>query len=386
MAETEMQEAARLAKERYEHKDEYSPMMQHYISTKVKYADCILLYRLGDFFEMFFEDAKMVARDLELTLTGKDCGQDKRAPMCGIPHHAVDSYISRLVQKGYKVAICEQLEDPSKAKGIVKRDVIKIVTPGTQVDGSSIEDKRNNFIMSIYKEGTFFGVAVCDISTGDFYATEIREDNNFSKLIDEISRFNPSEIIVNKMMGESQEEIKEIRARFDCYITFEKDIKDDEENPSEAENLELESGENLSHKKDKVANVSKDAYAVISKNKSHWGNDIYIFSNDPKYIKEQFEITSESGENIDITKKMFAVCAINGLMNYIEETQKQIPENLNKITFYEVTKYMTLDINARRNLEITERMRDKSKRGTLLWVLDKTSTAMRRKTFKKMGK
>ena len=165
-----------------------------------------------------------------------------------------------------------------------------------------------------------------------------------------------------------------------------KDIKDDEENPSEAENLELESGENLSHKKDKVANVSKDAYAVISKNKSHWGNDIYIFSNDPKYIKEQFEITSESGENIDITKKMFAVCAINGLMNYIEETQKQIPENLNKITFYEVTKYMTLDINARRNLEITERMRDKSKRGTLLWVLDTTSTAMRRKTFKKMGK
>ena len=239
MAEDEREKAAILAKERYNSIGDYSPMMQHYIATKAKYADCILCYRLGDFFEMFFEDAIMVSRDLELTLTGKDCGQNERAPMCGIPHHAIDSYIARLVEKGYKVAICEQLEDPSKAKGIVKRDVIKVITPGTQVEGSFIEDKKNNYIMSIYKEGMFFGIAVCDISTGDFYSTEIKEDNNFSKLLDEISRFNPSEIIINKMMYESNEEIKTIKSRFDAYITYEKDEKSDRNisDPLDAEKL-----------------------------------------------------------------------------------------------------------------------------------------------------
>ena len=385
MAEDEREKAAILAKERYNSIGDYSPMMQHYIATKAKYADCILCYRLGDFFEMFFEDAIMVSRDLELTLTGKDCGQNERAPMCGIPHHAIDSYIARLVEKGYKVAICEQLEDPSKAKGIVKRDVIKVITPGTQVEGSFIEDKKNNYIMSIYKEGMFFGIAVCDISTGDFYSTEIKEDNNFSKLLDEISRFNPSEIIINKMMYESGEEIKTIKSRFDAYITYEKDEKSDRNisDPLDAEKLKQEDilkNTNSLNEKDedeKIANVNKDAYAVISDKKMHWNNDLkYNFSNDSKYIKNQFDIVDKDQETIDIDRKMFSICAINGLMNYIEDTQKQIPENLNKIIFYETTKYMALDINARRNLEITERMRDKSKKGTLLWVLDKTSTAM----------
>ena len=383
MAIDEREKAAILAKERYNNIDKYSPMMQHYIATKAKYPDCILCYRLGDFFEMFFEDAVMVSRDLELTLTGKDCGQEQRAPMCGIPHHAVDSYIARLVEKGYKVAICEQLEDPSKAKGIVKRDVIKVITPGTQVEGSFIEDKKNNYIMSIYKEGIFFGIAVCDISTGDFYATEIKEDNNFSKLLDEISRFNPSEIIINKMMHESNEEIKTIKSRFDAYITYEKDEIDDDlkivdnENEEENEVNQNEKYNIIKPQNNDIANVNKDAYAVISNKKIHWSNDLkYNFSNDAKYIKNQFNIIDKDGKNVEIERRLFAVCAINGLMNYIESTQKQIPENLNKIIFYEAAKYMALDINARRNLEITERMRDKSKKGTLLWVLDKTSTAM----------
>lgn len=186
---------------------EFSPMMQHYLATKEKYKDCILFYRLGDFYEMFFDDAVNVSQELELTLTGKDCGQDTRAPMCGIPYHAAETYISKLIENGHKVAICEQLEDPKLAKGIVKRDVIRVVTPGTVTESNLLEEKRNNYIMSIFKKGTFFGIAVCDISTGDFYATEIKEDNNFQRLLDEISRYSPSEIIANNMLYDCEEEI-----------------------------------------------------------------------------------------------------------------------------------------------------------------------------------
>ncbi len=364
MAEDEKIENAKLAKKRFEDIDKYSPMMQHYIATKAKYLDCILCYRLGDFFEMFFEDAIVCSRELELTLTGKDCGQAERAPMCGIPHHAMDSYISKLVERGYKVAICEQLEDPKQAKGIVKRDVIKVVTPGTVIDGNVLEEKKNNYIMAVYKEGMFFGVAVCDISTGDFYSTEIKEDNNFSKLLDEISRYNPSELVINKMMAESVEEIKQIQSRFNCYISVEED-----ENQNEFHEDNYDENE--------VVNVNKDAFAVASKKKVFWNKTgEYNFSNNSKAIKERFEVTNKNGYKIDIDKRMFAICAINGLMNYIEGTQKQVPQNLSHITFYEQQKYMALDINARRNLEITEKMRDKSKKGTLLWVLDKTSTSM----------
>ena len=155
---------------------EFSPMMQNYLKTKEEYKDCILFYRLGDFYEMFFEDA---SRELEITLTGKECGQPERAPMCGVPHHAVEMYTARLIQKGYKVAICEQLEDPKQTKGIVKRDVIRVVTPGTLIETNLLEEKKNNYVMVAFKQGIFFGVAVCDVSTGDFYATQINEQNNF---------------------------------------------------------------------------------------------------------------------------------------------------------------------------------------------------------------
>ena len=305
---------------------EYSPMMQHYLATKEKYKDCILFYRLGDFYEMFFDDAVNVSRELELTLTGKDCGQEQRAPMCGIPYHAAESYIAKLVQNGHKVAICEQLEDPKLAKGIVKRDVIRVVTPGTVTESNLLEEKRNNFIMSIFKKGIFFGIAVCDISTGDFYSAEIKEENNFERLLDEISRYSPSEIIAKEMLYDCGEEISKIKERFDVYISTEDEEK---------------------------------------------------FSEETEEIYMQYALSDDKGNIIkDLEKRPFAVAAINGLIKYIEDTQKTKLEHINKITIYTITKYMSLDINARRNLELTEKMRDKSKKGTLLWVLDKTATSM----------
>ena len=198
---------------------EYSPMMQHYLDTKEQYKDCILFYRLGDFYEMFFDDAILTSRELELTLTGKDCGQDERAPMCGIPYHAAETYIARLIAKGYKVAICEQLEDPKQAKGIVKRDVIRVVTPGTLIESNLLEEKKNNYIMAIFKSAIYYGLAVCDLSTGDFFATQIKGTNNFSRLLDEISRYSPSEIIVNQMIADSAEEMAKIKERFEVYLS-----------------------------------------------------------------------------------------------------------------------------------------------------------------------
>lgn len=187
---------------------EFSPMMKHYLEIKEKYKDAIVFYRLGDFYEMFFEDAKTASRELEITLTGRDCGQEERAPMCGVPFHAAENYISKLIQKGYKVAICEQLEDPKTAKGIVKRDVIRVVTPGTVIETSMLDENKNNFIMAIFKKGLYFGIAVCDVSTGDFYATKIIENNNFSILLDEISKYNPAEIITNTMLFDSKDELR----------------------------------------------------------------------------------------------------------------------------------------------------------------------------------
>ena len=304
---------------------EYSPMMQHYLETKEQYKDCILFYRLGDFYEMFFYDAITASRELELTLTGKDCGQEERAPMCGIPFHAAEIYISRLIGKGYKVAICEQLEDPKQAKGIVKRDVIRVVTPGTVIESNMLDEKKNNYIMSIYKNGLYFGMAVCDISTGDFFATQIKETNNFSILLDEISRYTPAEIVVNNMMFASSEEISKIKERFECYISKLQD-----------------------------ANYEEN-YENITLNHS---------------------IYSEGKVVENIEDKKLAIIAANGLLAYFNDTQKIKLEHINKIHIYNTTKYMALDINTRRNLELTEKMRDKSKKGTLLWVLDKTSTSM----------
>ena len=305
---------------------EFSPMMQKYLETKEQYKDCILFYRLGDFYEMFFDDAITASRELELTLTGKDCGQEERAPMCGVPHHAAESYVSRLIAKGYKVAICEQLEDPKDTKGIVKRGVIRVVTPGTVVESNMLEERKNNFIMSIFKSGIYFGISVCDISTGEFYSAEIKDNQNFALLLDEIARYMPSELVINSMMSDCTEEINKIKERFECYVTKYNDK---------------------------------------------------FFTDDIEKIKNRFNFTDSSQKEIqNIEDKTLSIPSINALIEYIEQTQMTTLEHINKITIYNISKYMSLDINARRNLEITEKMRDKSKKGTLLWVLDKTSTSM----------
>ena len=321
---------------------EFSPMMQHYLKTKEEYSDCILFYRLGDFYEMFFDDAITVSRELEITLTGKDCGQEERAPMAGIPFHAAEGYIARLISKGYKVAICEQMEDPKEAKGIVKREVIRVVTPGTVIESNLLEEKKNNYIMSIYKTGIYYGLGVCDVSTGDFYATQICENNNFSKLLDEISRYSPSEVIVNKMMFETKSELSKIQERFKVYVSLEKE-------------------ENFNDETELLLNM----YNVIDEgNKNATNGDV---NSDRITSKEKMQ---------EIDDKNLMIPAINALITYLTETQKTNLEHINTIKIYNITQYMSLDINARRNLELTEKMRDKSKKGTLLWVLDKTSTSM----------
>ena len=329
----------------------FSPMMQHYLETKSKYPDCVLFYRLGDFYEMFFDDAINVSRELELTLTGKECGRENRAPMCGIPYHAGEIYASRLVQNGYKIAICEQVENPKNAKGIVKRDVIKIMTPGTITDGNLLDEKKNNYIMSIFKDGMYYGIAAFDISTGEAYATEIKSDNNFQKLVNEISRFNPSELIVNDYMNDSINEINELKHRFEVFISVDKKI---EKNEVEADRNFVPDFFNMKSSMTKLDDKFDD-----------------------ETIHNTFDIIDEQGNLIkNISDRYLAVNAIGVLLKYIEETQKIKPENLNKIVLYEVVKYMALDINSRRNLELTERIKDKSKKGTLLWVLDKTETSM----------
>ena len=306
---------------------ELTPMMKQYMETKSQYQDCILFYRLGDFYEMFFDDAIIASRELEITLTSRACGLEEKAPMCGVPYHAVEIYISRLIAKGYKVAICEQLEDPKKAKGIVKRDVIRVVTPGTVIETNMLEEKKNNYIMSIAKKGMYYGIGICDISTGDFYATQIKlAENNFEKLLDEYARYSPAELVVNTAMGNSEKELNILKDRNNTFVTVRED-------------------KNFEEDEEKLLNL----YTITD-----------------GYDKEKKEFNDES----------LVVSAINGLLNYFTETQKVKLEHINKIKIYEVQKYMALDINARRSLELTERMRDKSKKGTLIWVLDKTSTSM----------
>ena len=297
---------------------EYSPMMQKYLETKKQYSDCILFYRLGDFYEMFFDDAITVSKELDLTLTGKLCGKEEKAPMSGVPHHAAETYITKLVEKGYKVAICEQLSDPKETKGMVERGVVKVVTPGTLVDTGMLEEKSNNYIMSVYKSGIYFGLAISDISTGELYTTEIKEENNFSRLLDEIAKYSPQELVVNTVMFENEEQMQILRDRFSVYITKYDDQK---------------------------------------------------FSGDQTKITDRYTLTG-------IPIKQLMVNSLNGLTAYLEETQKTSMTHINTVEIYSTSKYMALDINARRNLELVERMRDKSKKGTLLWVLDKTSTSM----------
>ncbi len=289
-----------------------TPMMQQYVDTKEQYKDCILLYRLGDFYEMFFDDAITASKELEITLTGKDCGLKERAPMCGIPYHSIQNYLSKLITNGHKVAICEQMEDPALAKGLVKRDVIRVITPGTVIESNILEEKKNNYISSIYKVGIHYGLAYSDVSTGEFCTTEIVEGNNFAKLINELVRFTPAEIVVNPEMFASTSEINTIQEKFKTYITTSTD---------EIENIDI-------HGFDKL------------------------------------------------DKKPFAKEATKLLLTYIRETQKVDMKHISNIEYYSSEKYMALDMIARRNLEITETIRDRSKKGSLLWVLDKTSTSM----------
>ena len=309
-------------------KEEMSPMMQSYMKTKEQYKDCVLFYRLGDFYEMFFDDAITASRELEITLTSKACGLEEKAPMCGVPFHAVDVYLSRLIAKGYKVAICEQLEDPKQAKGLVKRDVIRVVTPGTVIESNMLDEKRNNYIMAIVKKGLYYGISICDISTGDFYATQIKlQESNFEKLLDEYARFLPAELVVNPAMSISTKELDILKDRNQTFVT----VRDDD--------------------------IFKEDFSIL----------------------KLYTITDSLNREREITKDdELIVASINGLLNYFTETQKVKLEHINRIEIYEVLKFMALDINARRSLELTERMRDKSRRGTLIGVLDKTSTSMGR--------
>ncbi len=303
-----------------------SPMMQNYLDTKKEYQDCILFYRLGDFYEMFYEDAILASRELEITLTGRACGAEEKAPMCGVPYHAVDTYLSRLIAKGYKVAICEQLEDPKTTKGIVKRDVIRVVTPGTVTENNMLEEKKNNYMMSILKSGIYYGISICDITTGDFYATQIKfPENNFEKLLDEYARFTPTELVINPAMAASKKEVEMMKDRSLAFVTVREDS---------------------------------------------------IFEENAEKINSQYKVMDNSGNEKVLENEDLLISATNGILNYIEETQKMKLEHMNTLKVYDVQKYMSLDISARRNLELTERMRDKSKKGTLMWVLDRTSTSM----------
>lgn len=292
-----------------------TPMMQQYFDIKENYKDCILFFRLGDFYEMFFEDAKLASRELELVLTGRDCGLEEKAPMCGIPYHASKAYIGRLIVKGYKVAICEQIEDPSEAKGIVKRDVVKVITPGTFNDSSFIDENKNNYIMSIYGDDKKISLSISDISTGEFFSTVF--SLNYDLVIDELSKFQPKEIII-------------------------------------CEDIE----ESLNVKTNIFNNI------VITKKSIN-----YFTDNSHDNIKLQFPDNKTSlSEEI--------IFSASGLLNYIMDTQKQSLSNITSLEVYDVYESMAIDVNSRRNLELTENIMDKSKKGSLLGILDNTNTAM----------
>lgn len=299
-----------------------TPMMQQYMAIKELYKDCILFYRLGDFYEMFYDDALTASRELEITLTGKNCGQEERAPMCGVPYHAVDVYLNKLVAKGYKVAICEQAEDPKQAKGIVKREVIRIVTPGTNLSQQALDEGRNNYLMCLVYDDNQFGLAITDISTGDFYTTEVA---TLKELYDEIHRFSPSEIICNDSFYMSGASLDDFKDRLHVSV-------------STLDTWYM----------DEAVSVQK--------------------------IKEHFKVASLDG--LGLTDFPSGTLAVGALLLYLYETQKNTLDNLTKITPYRSGGYMIIDSATNRNLELIETLREKQKKGSLLWVLDKTKTAM----------
>ena len=305
-----------------------SPMMQEYCKTKEEYKDCILFYRLGDFYEMFFDDALLVSKELELTLTGKDCGLEERAPMCGIPFHAADTYINRLIERGHKVAICEQVEDPKKAKGLVKRAVIRVVTPGTTLDATSLDESKNNYLMSIVSIADRFGCAIADITTGDCFLTEVP---NSQKLVDEINKFSPAEIICNDSFFMSGVDTDDLKERLGICI---------------------------------------------------FSLDAWYFDDDTcrKELREHFHVTNLEG--LGISDYDSGIIAAGALFLYLKETQKTALSQMTTIRPYTAERYMLIDSSSRRNLELVETLREKQKRGSLLWVLDKTKTAMGARTLR----
>ena len=308
---------------------ELTPMMQQYMKTKEEYKDCILFYRLGDFYEMFFDDAITASKELDITLTGKNCGLEERAPMCGVPFHSVDGYLNRLVSKGYKVAICEQMEEPSNARGIVRREVVRVATPGTNLDMQALDESRNNYIMCVAYIADRFGMSVADVTTGDYFVTEIE---NAGKLFDEIYKFMPSELICNEAFYMSGMDIDDLKNRLGVTI------------------------------------YSLDA----------WYFDDAICT---QTLKEHFQVSSMEG--LGISDYDCGVIASGALLIYLKETQKTSLSHMSRLTPYATGTYMLLDSSTRRNLELCETLREKQKRGSLLWVLDKTKTAMGARNLRK---
>lgn len=302
--------------------EKLTPMMQQYMETKNQYKDCILFYRLGDFYEMFFDDALCVTKELELTLTGKSCGLDERAPMCGVPFHSAESYINRLVERGYKVAICEQVEDPKSAKGLVKREVIRVVTPGTNSFTSSLDETRNNYLMGIVSIEGKFGISVVDVTTGEYLMTEV---DSVSKLLDEINKFTPSEIICNDTFYISGVDMNDLSSRLGIVIS-----------PLDPSYFDKDSCQ--------------------------------------RALCRHFKVSTLEG--LGFKEYAIGTIAAGSIMQYLEETQKCFLAHISHLLPYHTGKYMLLDRNTRRNLELVETLREKQKRGSLLWVLDKTKTAM----------
>ena len=309
--------------------NELTPMMQQYMQTKEEYKDCILFYRLGDFYEMFFDDALTASKELEITLTGKNCGLEERAPMCGIPYHAVDSYLNRLVSKGYKVAICEQVEDPKTAKGIVKREVIRVVTPGTNLDTQGLDETKNNYIMCIVYMADRYGLSVADVTTGEYLVTEL---DSQTKLMDELYKFMPSEIVCNEAFYMSGLDLDDLKNRLHMAI-----------------------------------------YSLEA-----WYFDDALCR---ETLQEHFKVASLEG--IGLSDYECGMIASGALLKYLEETQKNSLSHMSRLTRYATGNYMVLDSATRRNLELVETLREKQKRGSLLWVLDKTKTAMGARTLRK---
>lgn len=309
--------------------EKMTPMMQQYCEIKKKYQHCILFYRLGDFYEMFFDDAVFASKELNLTLTGKDCGMESRAPMCGVPFHSADVYIAKLVEKGYKVAICEQVEDPKKAKGLVKRDVIRVVTPGTLLDTNALDESKNNYLMCIYSDEKGFGIAVTDVTTGDLVVSEFKA-NEENKVIDTVAMYRPAEIIVNE----------------DAYIKFTDRIL-------------------------KIFDIQVMLYGDWAFKRQYC--DVFLCNH--------FKVINLNGFGIGDSK--YCIIAAGAIMSYLVDAQKGKAGIILGIRKYDPMDYMILDISSRKNLELTESIHEKSKKGSLLWVLDKTKTAMGARTLRR---